>query len=82
MAALDAGEAQANAQALADSFAQQEDGNSGYPGAPGADPAGEENPAKRKFDGQADFEEANRKRGSFNGPADTNGVRCLSSLAG
>lgn len=74
MATIDPSEAQANAQALADSFAQQADADgSGYPGAPGDDPVGngEENPGKRKFDGEADF--AGAKRGSYNGP-DTNGV--------
>ena len=75
MASFNPHEAQANAQALADSFAAQEP--DGFSGAPGDDQGGpgDENPAKRKYDGQEDFEEANRKRGSYTGP-DTNGVRC------
>ena len=72
MATIDPSEAQANAQALADSFAQQQDAP-GFAGAPGEEPAGvpDENPGKRKFDGEGEI--AGAKRGSYNGP-DTNGV--------
>ena len=76
MAGIDATEAMANAQALADSFAQQDPGDappSAQEQVPG-EPDGAANPAKRKLEDVEEQDEAMRKRSSFTAP-DTNGVR-------
>ena len=76
MAGIDASEAMANAQALADSFAQQDPGDelpSAQEQVPG-EPDGGANPAKRKLEDVEEQDEAMRKRSSFTAP-DTNGVR-------
>lgn len=76
MASIDADQAVATAQALADSFAQQDPGDeppSAQEQVPG-EPDGVINPAKRKLEDDGDQDEAMRKRSSFTAP-DTNGVR-------
>lgn len=80
MATIDPAAAAANAQALADSYAQAVTENS-FPVSSGADHAAEDESKtnKRKFDGIADEEEDVKKRPNYNG-LETNGVGAAACL--